>query len=95
MVPFHAGGEERRVVTKEFVYDGAELYVNIQTSARGCAYFTLKSGNEVYTSVEVFGNSTNKRVRFEDDEAIKLLCGKPVTLEIRMLDCDIYSMKFE
>jgi hypothetical protein len=45
--------------------------------------------------VEVFGNSTNKRVRFEDDEAVKRLCGKPVTLEIRMLDCDIYSMKFE
>lgn len=94
-VSLHAGGEERRAVTKEFVYDGAELYVNIQTSARGCAYFTLKSGNEVYTSVEVFGNSTNKHVRFEDDEAVKRLCGKAVTLEIRMLDCDIYSIKFE
>ena len=94
-VSLHAGGEERKIVTKEFVYDGAELFANIQTSARGYAYFTLKSESEEYTSVEVFGNSTNKRVRFENDEAVKALSGKPVTLEIKLFDCDIYSIKFE
>jgi hypothetical protein len=93
-VSLHAGGEERKIVTKEFVYDGADLFANIQTSARGYAYFTLKSSNEEYTSVEVFGNSTNKRIRFENDDAVKALSGKPVTLEIKLFDCDIYSIKF-
>ncbi len=91
----HAGGEEKEAVTKEFIYDGSELYANIQTSARGYAYFTLKSGDEEYTSVEMFGNSSDKRIRFDDDEAVKKLCGKPVTLKIRMYDCDIYSIKFQ
>lgn len=94
-VSLHAGGEEKEVVTKELVYDGNELYANIATSARGYAYFTLKSGDEEYTSVEVFGNSINKRIRFDDDEAVKRLSGKSVTLEIKMFDCDIYSIKFE
>lgn len=34
-VSLHAGGEEKKIVTKEFIYDGDELYANIATSARG------------------------------------------------------------
>ena len=94
-VSLHAGADVTETVTKEFVYNGENLYANIATSARGSAYFTLRCGNEEYTSVEIFGNSTNKRIRFEDDEAVKHLSGKPVTLLIKMLDCDIYSIKFE
>lgn len=91
----HAGGEEVILKTKKFTYSGSELYANIATSARGYAYFTLKCGDEEVTSVEMFGNSTNKRIRFEDDEVISRFSGKPVTLEIKMFDCDIYSIKFE
>ena len=94
-VSLHAGGEEREAVTKEFIYDGDELYANIATSARGHVYFSLKSGEEEYTSVEIFGNSVNKRIRFEDDEAVKRLSGKPVTLKMSMFDCDVYSIKFQ
>ena len=93
-VSLHAGGEAKRAVTKEFIYDGSDLYANIATSARGEAYFTLRSGDEEYTSVEVFGNSTDKRIRFEDDEAVARLSGKPVTLTVEMFDCDIYSIRF-
>lgn len=91
----HAGGKEEKVVTKEFVYSGEDLYANIATSARGYAYFTLKSGDEAYTSCEIFGNATNKRIRFEDDDAVKKLAGKPVTLEVKMFDSDLYAIKFE
>lgn len=91
----HSGGEKAKLVTKEFVYSGENLYANIETSARGGAYFTLKCGDESYTSCEVFGNDTDKRIRFEDDETVKRLAGKPVTLEIEMYDCDIYAIKFE
>ena len=94
-VSLHAGGEARRVVTKEFIYDGDELFANISTSARGHACFTLKSGEECFRSVEIFGNSVNKRIRFEDDGAVSALRGKPVTLEIELYDADIYAIKFE
>lgn len=94
-VSLHAGGEEKRIITKTFIYSGSDLYANIQTSARGFAYFTLRSEAEEYTSVEVFGNSTDKRIRFENDDAVKNLCGKPVVLEINILDCDVYSLRFK
>ena len=94
-VSLHAGGEEKCVTTKEFTYDGGELYANVATSARGSVYFTLTSGDEEYTSVEVFGNSCDKRIRFEDDEAVSRLAGKPVKLQMKLFDADVYAIKFE
>ncbi len=94
-VSLHAGGEVKKAVTKEFTYDGGDLYANIATSARGSAYFKLKCGDEEYTSVEMFGNATHKRIRFEDDEAVRRLSGKPIVLEMELYDCDVYSIKFE
>lgn len=94
-VSLHAGGEEKLLVTKEFAYDGDKLFANIATSARGYAYFTLKCGDEEYVSYETFGNKVDKRIHFLDDEAIKKLSGKPVILEVRMYDCDLYAIKFD
>ena len=94
-VSLHAGGEEETVVTKEFTYDGDKLFANIATSARGYAYFTLKCEEESYCSYEIFGDSVNKRIHFVDDSAVKKLSGKTVTLEIKMLDCDLYAIKFD
>lgn len=93
-VSLHAGSKPAEVVTKEFTYTGKELYANIATSARGGAFFTLKCGDKVFTSCEVFGNATDKRIRFEEDEAVARLAGRPVTLSIRMFDCDVYSIRF-
>ena len=93
-VSLHAGSETVEVVTKEFTYTGQALYANIATSGRGGAYFTLKCGNEVYTSCEIFGNAADKRIRFADDDAVARLAGKPVTLTVKMFDCDIYSIQF-
>ena len=90
----YSANEPTRLVTKEFIYDGKSLFANIATSARGGAYFTLKCGEQSYTSCEVFGNATHKRIHFEDD-AVAHLSGKPVTLEVEMYDCDLYAIKFE
>lgn len=94
-VSLHAGGKEETVVTKPFTYNGSELYANIATSAIGYIEFTLESEDgESFCSAAMFGNSTDKRIRFEDD-GVRKLCGKTVTLKIRMLDADLYSIKFE
>lgn len=94
-VSLHAGGETATIVTKEFTYSGESLYANLETSARGYAYFTLVCDGKEYTSVEMFGNSTDKRIRFEDDDIIKKLSEKLITLKIKMYDCDIYSIQFK
>ena len=92
-VSLHAGGEERVAVTKPFTYEGRELYANLETSARGGVYFTLECDGEEYSSCEVFGNSTNKRIPF-DEGVVERLSGKTVTLKLRMLDSDVYSIRF-
>lgn len=83
------------LVTKSFVYDGKDMYANIETSARGYMYFTLraKDGTEI-KSCEMFGNSIDKKIGFEDG-AVEKLSGKEVVLEVRILDGDIYAIRFE
>jgi len=94
-VSMHSGDEEVLVVTKEFCYTGSELYANIATSARGYAVFTLSSDGEEYSSVEIFGNSVDKRIRFEDDGAVARLSGRCVCLKVELYDADLYSIRFE
>ncbi|MBE6704999.1 MAG: hypothetical protein E7583_07025 [Ruminococcaceae bacterium] len=91
----HAGAAEKMVVTKPFCYDGKDMFANISTSARGYIFFTLKSADgEVIESCEMFGDSTDKKIGF-DDGAVEKLSGKEVVLEMRMLDADIYAIRFE
>ena len=94
-VSLHAGGDPLTVVTKEFVYNGTELFANLATSARGYVQFTLQSEDACFPSVEMFGNATHKRIRFADDAAVSALCGKPVTLRIDLYDADLYAIQFQ
>jgi len=54
----------------------------------------LSAEGEKYTSLEIFGNSCDKRIRFDNDEAVRRLSGKEVTMTVRMYDCDLYSIRF-
>ena len=94
-VSLHAGAQEETVVTKPFVYDGSKLYANVESSAWGYLYFTLilPDGKRV-ESTEVFGNSTEKRIHFPEQD---LACwrGQEVVLEVRMRDADLYAIRFE
>jgi len=82
-------------VTKQFTYDGENMYINFSTSARGYIYFTLidEDGNR-YPSCETFGNAVERKVVFDDADAVQKLSGKTVTMEIEMYDADIYSVRF-
>ena len=93
-VSMHAGVKEKMLVTKPFTFTGTNLYINFSTSALGYMYFTLvdTDGNH-YTSCETFGDKVDRRVCFEDG-VVEKLSGKPVTLEVRMKDADLYSFIF-
>ena len=58
-------------------------------------YFTLKGENGIeITSDETFGNSTNRKVTFENN-LVKELSNTPVTLTVKLKDADLYSIIFE
>ena len=91
----HAGGKEETIVTKEFTYDGEALYINFSTSAWGEMNFTLvdADGNRYSSTCAHFGDTNNRFINFEDD-AVAKLSGKPVHLEVRLRDADLYSIRF-
>ena len=94
-VSLHAGAKEEIIVTKPFIYNGESLKINFSTSAYGYMYFTLKGENGIeITSDETFGNSTNRKVTFENN-LVKELSNTPVTLTIKLKDADLYSIIFE
>lgn len=93
-VSMHAGSEEKTVVTRPFTYCGHDLYVNMETSARGYMYFSLISSNGERTdSCEMFGNSIDKKIGF-DERSVEHLSGQEVVLEVRLQDADLYSIRF-
>ena len=48
-----------------------------------------------YPSCETFGDTIERKIVFDDAEAVAKLSGKPVTIEFKMWDADIYSMHFK
>ena len=84
-----------KVLTKPFVFEGEELYLNFATSAKGSIYITMRDadGNEAKTC-ELFGDTDERRVRFEDAD-IRAFAGKEVTLEFDMKDARLYSFVFK
>jgi len=92
-VSMHAGAKEKLLVTKPFIFDGDELRINFATSARGYLKITLEAENgTAIESCETFGNSIDRRVHFDGD--VSALAGKNVTMKVRMLDADLYSIRF-
>ncbi len=90
---YHAGYEQKTIVTKPLLLNGDTLEINFKTSAAGNIYIRLldEQGNplEGYESCELFGDSTARRVAF--DKSLTSLRDTPVRLEIKMSDAEIFS----
>ena len=96
-VSLRADGKEKMILTKEFTYDGDELFVNFATSAWGYMYFTLidSDGNR-YESERAFRKlRRTEGVKIADD-AVKRICPESLSrLEVRAeRDADLYSIQF-
>ena len=89
----YRGGE---ILTKPFTFEGSELEINFSSSAFGDITVTVcdENGNELdgYKSIKIFGDSVDRKVRFEKD--LKLLENTPVRLRFELHDTDLYSFKF-
>ena len=92
-VSMRAGCDEKRVATKEFVFYGNDLYLNMSSSAYGFVVVTLTARDGTRAvSCETFGDSADKRVRFEG--GLARLAGKPVRMELFLTDADVYAFEF-
>ena len=94
-----AGGEEQTLVTKPIIFEGTDLHLNFKTSAAGHIYVDLLDieGNAVpgATSFELFGDTIDRIVYFEDGNRFGEYVGRPIRLRFRMLDAKLFSLKFE
>ncbi len=90
----HANYYKAKVVTKPLIFTGNKMILNFATSVLGNIYVTItdKDGNSI-TSLEVFGNSVNREVVFEDD--LSKFSGKEVIITFDMQEADIYSFSFK
>lgn len=95
---YAAGADEKVLVTKPLIFEGAKLHLNFAGSAFGYIYVDLLSedGEPISgESFEVFGDTIDREVFFADSSDFSAFAGKPVRLRFRMMDVKLYSMKFE
>lgn len=94
---WYGDGDGASVTTKAFTLKHDEMFVNFATSALGSLKITIldKNGKAIdgYKSGIMFGDSTNRPVRFE--KSLKDLVGKEIKLKIELNDCNLYSYTFE
>ena len=84
---------ESTLTTKPFIFEGRDLFINFSTSAWGHLRLRLSDtdGHSISSS-ETFGDSADRRVRFDGD--VGSFAGRPVTLTVNMADADLYALMF-
>lgn len=94
-VSYNATYKPQILTTKPFIFEGEELFINFSTSAIGYIYIKIKDeeGNEI-NSYELFGDKIDRKVGFKDGKPAQFK-NKPVVMEIKMSDADIYSFIFK
>jgi len=94
-VSYNATYKPQVLTTKPFIFEGDELFINFSTSAIGYLYIGIKDedGNEI-NSYKLFGDKIDRQVGFKDGTPSQFK-GKPVVMEIKMSDADIYSFIFK
>ena len=96
---YTSGGDEKVLVTKPITFKGDTLHLNFETSAYGYIYVSIldENGCEISNgeSVEVFGNTIDRRVVFENLKDLSQFESKKVRIKFRMRDAKLYSIKFE
>ncbi|MBQ8813031.1 MAG: hypothetical protein IJZ85_00840 [Lachnospiraceae bacterium] len=91
-----AGFSGGKLVTKPFIFDGENLFVNFSTSAAGHMriYFEDINGNIAgdYDSGELFGDSIDRMVDFK--RPLSDIKGQEVKMCVELYDAEIYSFQF-
>ena len=93
-----ADREERVVVTPPLVFAGSVIPLNFATSAAGYIYVDVldENGDRLSDgeSFEIFGDTTDREIRFADGSDSSADAGKTIRLRFRMFDAKLFSLYF-
>ena len=82
------------VTTKDLVYTGGDLFVNLATSAAGSLKVMLRASDDALAvSKEIRGDSADLKVTW-DLNSPAALAGKAVTVQFELKDADLYAFRF-
>jgi hypothetical protein len=94
----YKGGE---FVTKPIVFSGHQLQLNLATSAAGGVRVEIQdqdgkpiNGFVLKDCPEIFGDSINRTVTWQNGSDVKSLAGKTVRLRFQLKDADLYAFQF-
>lgn len=100
-VSLHAKARVGEVVTKPLRFNGSRLTLNFSTSAVGFlrvelqhADGTIIPGFALDDCDELFGDSLDRTVTWNDISDVSSVAGKPIRIRVAMADADFYSFQF-
>ena len=100
-ISLHAGFAAGSVITKPFTFSGAELSLNVATSAAGSVSVELCDemgcplpGHSLAEADVIVGDTIAQRVTWKGDSDVSALAGRLVRLRIVMREADLYSLAF-
>jgi len=99
-ISIHAGPVEGEFVTKPLIFSGRELVLNYSTSAAGWIRVEVitedgvPQGFALANSKEIFGDSIERVVSWENGSDVSACAGKPVRLRFVMKEADLFSIRF-
>ena len=97
-----AGATQGELVTKPLVFNGNKLLVNYSTSAAGSLRVEIQEPNGtpipefcLEKSELAVGDAIGAYLSWQGNPDLAAWAGKPIRLRFVMLECDLYSFKFE
>ncbi|MCA9017731.1 MAG: hypothetical protein KDA77_20575, partial [Planctomycetaceae bacterium] len=97
----HASMKGGELITQPFIFEGSKLSVNFATSAAGSMRLEIQTadgmpiqGFMLKESADLFGDTVDRTVTWNQTADVSSLHGKPVRLRIQLKDADLYSFQF-
>ncbi len=101
-VSVNATSKKGLLLTKPIQFQGEELGLNLSTSAVGGVRVEIQDldgrpfeGFAFDDCQPVFGDSIDLKVKWRKDADLSKLADKPVRLKFELVECDLYSFRFE
>ncbi len=98
----HASMKGGDLITRPFSFEGAKLCVNFATSAAGSMRVEVLTaegqpvqGFTLKESADLFGDSVDRTVTWNQRANVGSLQGKSVRLRFQLKDADLYSFQFQ
>lgn len=101
-ISVHAAAKAGEIITKEIIFEGTELFLNLSTSAVGEARVEIQNrdgnpfpGFELENCQALFGDGVSLKMEWKSSDAdLASLAGEAVRLRFVLKECDLYSYRF-